>query len=72
MLGCYKTYFTSVGFVPDSGVPILVDEGGTENLTVALLGSICGEVDIYFRVSDNNSFTATLGTLATNGRLQSS
>ena len=62
-------YFTSVGFILDSGSP-LVDEGGIENLTVALLGSICGEVEIYFQVSDNNSFTATPGIYYTDGHLQ--
>ena len=52
-----------VGFAFDSGSPspIMVDEGAMVNLTVALLGNtmICGEVEIYFRVSENSSSTLT-------------
>ena len=52
-----------VGFAFDSGSPspIMVDKGAMVNLTVALLGNtmICGEVEIYFRVSENSSSTLT-------------
>ena len=39
----------------------MVDENfGTVNLTVELIGTICGEIEIDFRVSNgNHSFTAT-------------
>ena len=39
----------------------MVDENiGTVNLTVGLIGSICGEVKIHFQVSDNSSLTGIL------------
>ena len=42
----------------------VVDEDvGTVNLTIGLVGSICGQIEIEFQVSNNRSFTATDGTM---------
>ena len=51
----------------DSGspLPIMMDEDEMVNLTVGLTGNVCGEVEIYFRVSDNSSFAAIPGILYT-------
>ena len=57
--------FTSVGFISDTetdtSIMKVVDENfRTVNLTVGLMGTICGEIEIDFRVSNSNrSFTAT-------------
>ena len=51
----------------DSGspLPIMMDEVGMVNLTIGLVGNICGEVEIYFQVSNNGSFAAIPGILYT-------
>ena len=50
---------------PASIVKVVDEDVGTVNLTVGLEGSICGEIEIEFQVSNNRSlnFTATDGTI---------
>ena len=47
---------------PASIVKVVDEDVGRVNLTVGLMGSICGEIEIEFQVSNNRSFTATDGT----------
>ena len=64
---------TSVGFIPDtetdmtgppaSIVKVVDEDVGRVNLTVGLMGSIFGEIEIDFKVFNNRSFTATDGTM---------
>ena len=48
---------------PASIVKVVDEDVGRVNLTVGLMGSICGEIEIEFQVSNNHSFTATDGTV---------
>ena len=47
---------------PASIVKVVDEDVGSVNLTIGLVGSICGQIEIEFQVFDNRSFTATDGT----------
>ena len=69
--------YGSVGFIPDtetdmtvtrppdpaSIVKVVDEDVGRVNLTVGLMGSICGQIEIEFQVFSNHSFAATNGTM---------
>ena len=48
---------------PASIVKVVDEDIGIVILTVGLMGSICGEIEIEFQVSNNHSFTTTDGTM---------
>ena len=49
---------------PASIVKVVDEDVGRVNLTVGLVGSICGKIEIEFQVfNSNHSFTATDGTM---------
>ena len=49
---------------PASIVKVVDEDVGRVNLTVGLVGSICGKIEIEFQVfHSNHSFTATDGTM---------
>ena len=48
---------------PASIVKVVDEDIGRVNLSIGLMGRICGEMEIEFQVSNNHSFTATDGTM---------